>query len=168
MIVEGTYTFAANAERVFGILLDPAVIAKVMPGARELRHVLDGRYEGVIRVGLGPFGADFALLVQVKDVESPRHYAMDIDSTGHLGWTRGRAVVDLAAGEAGVTRMQYRADLAVGGTVTQMGHNLLDSISRMMTRHGLEALRQEVERQLRHTPAPPARPAGPPPSDQGL
>ncbi len=150
MIVEGTYTFAAPAERVFGILLDPAVIVKVMPGARELRHVLDGRYEGVIRVGLGPFGADFALTVQVRDVEAPNHYAMDIASTGHLGWTRGLATVDLAPGadDAGTARMAFRADLEVGGTMTRLGHNLLDSVSRMMTRHGLEALRQEVERRL--------------------
>lgn len=164
MIVEGTYQFAAPAERVFGILLDPAVIVKVMPGSRDLRHVLDGRYEGVIRVGLGPFGADFALTVQVRDVQAPNHYAMDIDSAGHYGWTRGRAVVDLAPVEEGAaTRMAFRADLEVGGTITQLGHNLLDSVSRMMTRHGLEALRHEVERRLRETP-----PAPPPPSDQGL
>ncbi len=159
MLVEGTYRFAAPVERVFRILLDPEVVAKTMPGARELKRVLDGRYEGVVRVGLGPLAADFDLVVQLADVREPNHYRLDIDSTGRVGWTRGQAVVDLEAREHG-TEMRYRADLAVGGTMTRIGHGLLDSVSRMMTQQGLESLRLEVERRIRE-PEPPPPPGAP-------
>lgn len=148
MVVEGTYRFAAPVERVFQILLDPDVVARTMPGAREVRRVADGRYEGVVHVGLGPLGADFDLVMQLADVRGPDHYRLDIDSTGRLGWTRGQAVVDLESREGG-TVMRYRAELALGGTMTRIGQGLLDSVSRMMTHQGLEALRAEVERRLR-------------------
>ena len=152
MIVEGAYTFAASAERVFRVLLDPAVIEKTMPGARDLKRVQDGRYEGVVQVGLGPFSADFALVVQLADVREPEHYAMDIDSTGQAGWTRGRASVDLASDGNGATRLTYRADFAIGGPMTKIGAGVLEQVSRVMTQQGLESLREEVERRLREEP----------------
>ncbi len=161
MIVEGTCTFAASAERVYGLLLDPAVMEKSMPGAEGLRHIENGRYEGKVRVGLGPItAAEFALVVQLKDVRSPTHYGMRIDSTGRLGFTRGEATVDLAQAPGGTT-MTYRADLNVGGPMTGVGLGLLDSLSHMMTRQGLDTLSAEIERRL-HEPPPPPPPPTPP------
>jgi carbon monoxide dehydrogenase subunit G len=175
MIVEGTYTFAAPIERVWELLLDPAVMAAAMPGAEDLRRVADDRYEGVIRIGVGPItAAEFTLAVTLRDVLRPSHYTMDIDSRGRFGFTRGQANVNLAAGNGG-TQMVYRADLQVGGKIAGVGQRMLDSISKLMTRQGLEALSKEVERQLAQapapaSPAPPAPPAAqdaaPPPPDR--
>jgi carbon monoxide dehydrogenase subunit G len=148
MIVEGSYGFAAPVERVFTLLLDPDVMAKAMPGARDLKRVGDDRYEGVIRVGVGPItAAEFSLAVQLKDVAPPQRYAMDIDSKGRFGFTRGTAQVQLTPTAAG-TEMNYRADLQVGGKIAGVGQRLLDSISKLMTRQGLDALSKEIERRL--------------------
>ena len=149
MIVDGTYTFAAPVGRVFDLLLDPDVMAAAMPGAQDLKHVGDGRYEGVIRVGVGPVtAAEFSLVVTLKDVRRPEHYAMDIDSKGRFGFTRGGANVDLSETDGGTT-MRYRADLQVGGKIAGVGQRLLDSISKLMTKQGLDALSREMERRLR-------------------
>ncbi len=148
MIVEGTYSFAAPVERVWQLLLDAGVIEKAMPGAQDLRHVSDGRYEGTLKVRIGPVTAgEFALVVQLKDVRAPSHYDMDVASSGRLGFTRGKASVDLAPA-ADATTMTFRADLEMGGMLASLGQPLLDSISRMMTRQGLEALSAEIVRRL--------------------
>ncbi len=160
MIVEGTRTFDAPIERVWQLLLDPAVMEKSMPGTEGLRHIADGRYEGTMRVGLGPItAAEFALVVRLKDVRPPTHYGMNIDSAGRLGYTRGEAAVDLAPAGEGTT-MTYRADLAVGGTIGALGQGILDSLGRMMTRQGLEALSAEIERRLREPPGETHRDSG--------
>jgi carbon monoxide dehydrogenase subunit G len=149
VIVDGSYTFAAPVERVFDLLLDPDVMAAAMPGAQDLKHVGDGRYEGVIRVGVGPVtAAEFSLVVTLKDVRRPAHYGMDIDSKGRFGFTRGEAAVDLSETDGGTT-MRYRADLQVGGKIAGVGQRLLDSISKLMTKQGLDALSREMERRLR-------------------
>ncbi len=152
MIVEGTRTFNAPIERVWQLLLDPAVMEKSMPGAEGLRHIENGRYEGKVRVGLGPItAAEFALIVQLKDVQPHTHYGMNIDSTGRFGYTRGEATVDLVPAGTG-TAMTYRANLNVGGTIAGVGQGLLDSLSRMMTRQGLDSLSAEIEKRLREPP----------------
>lgn len=147
MIVDGTYTFDGPIERVWELLLDPEVMAYAMPGATHLTQSRDGHYEGRLRVKVGFIHADFDLTVDLRDVRRPSHYLMDIRSTGRLGSTQGEATVDLSR-DAGRTTMRYRADLDVGGKLGGVGGRVLGSVSRMMTRQGLEALSEELRRRL--------------------
>ena len=72
---------------------------------------------------------------------------MQIDGRGGFGFTRGIAAVSLAADGAS-TRMHYQADLQVGGKIAAVGQRLLDSVSKLLTRQGLEALNRELQSRL--------------------
>jgi uncharacterized protein len=161
MIVHGDYQFPAPRATVWELLQDPAVLVKAMPGAKRLERVGEHRYEGVMRVGVGPVtAAEWTVQVELHDLKPPESYAMRIDSKGPLGFTRGSATVTLEPVEDVVTRMLYRADLQVGGRVAAVGQRLLDQVARMLTKHGLEALAKELEARLSSGANPVAPPAG--------
>ena len=44
--------------------------------------------------------------------------------------------------------MHYQADLQVGGKIAAVGQRLLDSVSKLLLRQGLEAMTRELERRL--------------------
>jgi carbon monoxide dehydrogenase subunit G len=44
--------------------------------------------------------------------------------------------------------MHYQAGLQIGGKIAAVGLRLLDTVSRMMLRQGLEAMTRELERRL--------------------
>ncbi len=149
MIVEGTYAFAAPPDVVFTALLDPAVIAKAMPGTRELVETGPHEYQGRMQVGIGPItAAEFDLTIQLADLEPPKSFRMLVDGAGRFGFTTGEARVELGADGTGAV-MTYRADLHVGGKIAAVGQRLLDVVSRAMLRNGLQALGKEVEQRLR-------------------
>jgi len=153
MIVEGNYLLPGSPTAIWDLLMDPAVLAKAMPGTRTLERVAPDRYEGVMRVGLGPItAAEFELSIVLSDIQRPQHYAMQIDSKGKFGFTRGVARVELDP-EANSTVMRYSADLQVGGKIAALGQRLLESVSKLMLRQGLEALNQELQTRLGGTPA---------------
>jgi uncharacterized protein len=148
MILDGEYVFQGPRERVWELLLDPEVMAKAMPGAKRLVRVDEGRYEGVIRIGIGPVtAAEWRLMVTISDTVPPERYLMGVDSQGPVGFTRGTATVNLHD-EAGTTRMAYRAELQIGGRVASVGQRLLDQVAKLLTRQGLEALSRELEARL--------------------
>ena len=139
--IQGEYDFERPPAEVYAQLLDPAVLASVMPGTKRL--VRDGdRYTGVMDVGLGPISAaEFTLAVELQDAVPGKSYAMRIDSRGKLGFVSGIATVLLAPGAAGSgTRMTYSAELQVGGTIAAVGQRMLDSVSKAMSAQGLKAL----------------------------
>ena len=99
-------------------------------------------------VGVGPItAAEFDLVITLADQKRPESYTMNIDGKGRFGFTRGSARVDLEP-EADHTMMRYRADLQVGGKIAGLGQRLLDSVSRMLMRQGLEALQRELSARL--------------------
>ena len=148
MIVQGEYTFPGTREAIWELLLDPDVIARTMPGTQRMERVAPDRYEGTMKVGVGSItAAEFALTVLLTDLAAPEHYTMQIDGRGRFGFTRGTAAVRLEAVAAG-TMMRFSADLQVGGKIAAVGQRLLDSVSKLMTRQGLESLSREVNRRL--------------------
>ena len=148
MIVDGTYPLPGSPERIWDLLMDPEVLAKAMPGTRSLTRTAPDRYEGKMAVGVGPItAAEFDLVITLSDQVKPRSYTMNIDGKGRFGFTRGTARVDLAP-EGDQTEMRYRADLQVGGKIAGLGQRLLDSVSRMLMRQGLEALQRELAARL--------------------
>jgi hypothetical protein len=156
MIVEGSYGFPAKREVIWEMLLDPAVIAKTMPGATEMVRVTHEKYAGKLRIGIGAItAAEFQVTVTLADVVAPEHYTMLIDGQGKFGFTRGSALIELADDSAAVgegalagTRLHFRADMQVGGKIAGVGQRLLDSVSKLLTRQGLEALSREVNARL--------------------
>jgi len=153
LAVEGSFEFDAPVEAVYEALLDPAVLASAMPGSQRLERVAEGRYHGVMKVGLGPVSAaEFALDVTIQDATPYSGYRMAVDSRGALGFVVGAASVQLAARDGRGTTMRYRADLHVGGTLAAVGQRLLDSAGKVMSGQGLKALNRELVRRLAGRP----------------
>lgn len=153
MIVEGTYPLPGTPAVIWDLLMDPEVLAKAMPGTKQLVRTAADRYEGIMRIGIGPItAAEFDLVILLTEVLPPRSYAMQIDGKGRAGFTRGTAKVELVPDGAG-TIMHYGAELQVGGKIAAVGQRLLDSVSKLMTRQGLEALNRELNSRLGGTPA---------------
>jgi carbon monoxide dehydrogenase subunit G len=148
MIVEGTHVFPGPREAVWSLLLDPDVLAKTMPGTATITRVSDVRYEGTMAMGIGPISAaSFDVVITMTDRVEPERYEMLIEGRGKFGFTRGKAAVSLTPEGPG-TLMRYQADLVVGGKIAAVGQRLLDSVSKMLLRQGLEAMTRELTRRL--------------------
>ncbi|MEW6320672.1 MAG: carbon monoxide dehydrogenase subunit G [Acidobacteriota bacterium] len=148
MKVTGTFLFRGPREAVWDLLQDPAVLAKAMPGAERLERTEGDRFEGSMKVSLGPVtAARFTLVVELADKAAPERFAMRIDSQGPLGFTRGKALVELTPVDEG-TMMSYSSDLQIGGRIAAVGQRVIDMAARMMTEKGLESLQKELDARL--------------------
>lgn len=150
MIVSGEFLFPAPRETVWELLQDPEVLAKALPGTQTLARVAEDSYEGVMRVGVGPVtAAQWTVGMSISDKVVPVSYTLHVDGKGTLGFTRGSARVELAEEDGGAaTRMIYHSDLQIGGKVAGVGQRLLDQVSKLMTKQGLEALNRELGERL--------------------
>jgi carbon monoxide dehydrogenase subunit G len=126
------------------------VLAKALPGTKTLTQVGEDRYQGVMKISVGPVNAaEFAMNVELKDKVAPERFAMVIDGKGGVGFTKGTATIQLDEQPGPVTVMTYSSDVQVGGRIAAVGQRLLESVGKMMTRQALEALNSELKLRLR-------------------
>ena len=97
MILNGTFTFNGPRQKVWDLLQDPSVLAKALPGTERLTMAGPDRYEGVMKVSVGPMtAAKFDVAVTLGGKEPPERFTMQIDGKGGVGHTRGTASIALS------------------------------------------------------------------------
>jgi carbon monoxide dehydrogenase subunit G len=155
MNLNGTFTFHGPRAKVWELLQDPAVLAKALPGTERLSQTGEDRFEGVMKVSVGPVtAAKFDVTVTLKDKQPPERFSMQIDGKGAVGYTRGTASVSLEEQPDGTTLMQYSSDVQVGGRIAAVGQRLLESVGKMMMKQALDALERELRERLAAEPKP--------------
>ena len=143
MKLAGDYTFEAPTDEVWKALLDPIVLAAVMPGCEKL-DLVDDAYVGDLNIKVGPVQGLFHGKVVLADVVEEQGYTMTVDGRGQPGFVKAKAAVKLTP-EGGQTRMEYDADAQVGGRIASVGQRLIDSSARAIIKESLEGLNANVK-----------------------
>lgn len=131
MKIEGATDISAPRDRVWSAFLDPAVIAKALPGCEELVRIGPDEYKAIMKVGVGPVKGTFDGKVRLFDQEPPHRYRMAVEGNGAPGFVRGEATLELTEAEGG-THVSCSGDVQVGGLIASVGQRLLGGVSRMM------------------------------------
>ena len=148
--LKGSYTFDAPREVIWQALMDPEVLAKILPGVEKLEKVSDTEFVGVMDVRVGPVQGKFNGKVVLSDLQEPEKFHMDIDGRGAAGFIRGGGDAVLEEMD-GKTVLTYTGSAQVGGRIANVGQRLLETTAKSITRQGLESLDRLVQAQL-HPP----------------
>ena len=143
MKVQGDFTFDAPAGEVWKALLDPTVLASIMPGCKKLEQTGEGQYEGDLEVKVGPVQGKFQGSVRLSDIDEPKGYTIHVDGKGSQGFVKATSRVTLE-GDGARTRMEYDADAQVGGRIASVGQRLVEASAKAIIRQSLDGLNQVV------------------------
>lgn len=152
MKLEGTYTFAAPRAEVWKALMDPKMLASIMPGCEGLEEVGQDEYKAEMKIKVGPVQGKFQGNIKLMDINEPDSYSMQVDGNGPSGFVKGTGGVRLEA-QGDSTLMHYTGDAQVGGRIASVGQRLLDSSAKALTRQSLDALHEQIKAQAQPAPA---------------
>jgi carbon monoxide dehydrogenase subunit G len=165
MKLEGDYVFEAPVDEVWKALLDPGVLAAVMPGCEKL-ELVDGAYVGELMIKVGPIQGKFSGRVDLKDKVEPSSFTMVVDGKGVPGFVKATAAVKLEADrdDRQKTKIHYDADAQVGGKIASVGQRLIEASARAITKQSLDGLHENIKRRVAAAPKPEPEPAKPEPA----
>lgn len=159
MNIEGTHEFDAPQELVWSMLLDPVVLAKVMPNCQALEKVGDNEYKGKMKIQVGPVQGVFQGKVTLSEINAPTSYRMQVQGKGPAGIVDGEGDVRLesVSGPNGSSKtvMHYAGEAKVSGKIASVGQRLMDTSARAITKQSLENLETQIEAIQNAKNAPP-------------
>ena len=166
MKLQGEQLFAVDRARLWDALLDPTLLARVLPGAEPLVSTGEHAWRTALAVAVGPVQGRFQGSLALSDLVAPESYRMQIDGSGPAGFLRGTGTIRLVAENGGSTRLVYELDAQVGGRVASVGQRLIESSARAMARQGLEGLERELAARAASADSPAAAAELPAPPTQ--
>ncbi|MCL4683160.1 SRPBCC family protein [Myxococcota bacterium] len=155
--IRETFQVAAPDERVWRFLMDPAQVARCVPGA-SLDEVVDERtFLGSVRVRLGAISVRYQGRVRFDEIDpaarTVRALADGREPGG--GTARGTLTSRLSALPDGGTEVIAEASVDLTGRVMQVGRGMIQAVSAQLFKEFAEQVRTQLE-----TPAGGAAEAG--------
>jgi carbon monoxide dehydrogenase subunit G len=128
-------------EDLWRLLMDPAVLRECIPGCEELALIEPGKYRIALKIGLGPIKGSFRGEAELKDVEEPVKYRLEVRARGVTGFIQGATDVRIApAGNGKGSDLSYTSQAQVGGVIASVGARLFQGAARAFTEQFFEKL----------------------------
>lgn len=131
MDISGSYTFDAPPDRVWALLMDPAVISSCIPGCDRFEPSGDNTYRARLTVALAAITGTYEGTVTLSDQVSPLSYRLTAEGQGRPGFVKGSSAITLRADGAS-TIVEVSGTVQAGGSIARLGQRLMGGVSKMM------------------------------------
>ena len=143
MEISGSYTFNAPPDRVWTLLMDPAVLASCIPGCDRFEPDGANRYNVTLTVGLAAITGTSNGTVVLTDMIPKTSYGLVVEGQGRPGFVKGTSAIALRA-DGTVTAVAVTATVQTGGTIARLGQRLIGGVAKMMLDRFFECLQSKV------------------------
>lgn len=148
LAMSGSVDLAASPEAVYRVLLDPAALARVIPGCHELKCVGTNRYSADVTLGVGLVKARYLAEIELSELDPPRSLRLAGKGLGALGAAEGSGRVTLEASDLGIrgpgTRLTYDYGIGVSGKVAAVGARMLEGGAKIVLNQLFEQLGRQA------------------------
>lgn len=138
------HLFLAPREDLWNLLLDPARLARCIPGCDQMQEVGPDSYSATMKIGVASVKGTYVGRVEIGEKERPSRYTLSIEGSGAPGFVRGHAAFDLMEQGERQTRLSLNGEAQVGGMIGSVGQRFLVSIARQMIGSFFKNIEQEL------------------------
>ena len=144
MKVEGTKEFAAPAQVVWDVLMDPSKMAKLLPGVEGFEIKDESHWVASVKVPLGMGGLKLKFSFERADAR-PIEYSKLIAKGQGVGAIVGLDTEFHLVPDGDRTTMNWVADIHVAGPIGSMGQRVFQPIVNAQVTNVLNALEDQVD-----------------------
>ena len=131
MDISGSYTFNAPPDRVWALLMDPAVISACIPGCESFEPLGNNTYRARLTVALAAITGTYDGTVTLADLVPPTSYRLTAEGQGRPGFVKGSSSITLRA-DGDTTVVEVTGTVQTGGAIARLGQRLIGGVSKMM------------------------------------
>jgi carbon monoxide dehydrogenase subunit G len=131
MEISGSYTFNAPPDRVWALLMDPAVLSACIPGCDRFEPDGADRYAVTLTIGLAAITGTYDGTVVLTDMVPNTSYGLVVEGQGRPGFVKGTSAITLR-GEGAATVVDVTANVQTGGAIARLGQRLIGGVAKMM------------------------------------
>ena len=143
MDITGTYTFNADPERVWTLLMDPDVIASCIPGSERFEPTGEDRYRVRLQVALAAITGSYDGTIAITEKVPQTSYRLVAEGQGRPGFVKGETAISLR-GDGATTIVDVKGTVQTGGPIARLGQRLVSGVAKMMMDRFFSCLQSKI------------------------
>jgi uncharacterized protein len=146
MQFSGSVQIEAPRDRVWAFVVDPHQVGQCAPGLESIEVVDPGHFTATARVGLGFIRARLVVNLEFAELHAPDRAVIKAHGKAPGSAVDGTADMRLSQGpRPGTTVMDWRADLAITGSLANLGARLIEGAADKMIGEAFDCIRARLE-----------------------
>ena len=143
MNLSGSFRLPAPPERVYRLLLDPAVLARSMPGCERLDQIAENEYAMRMKMMLASVSGLFDGKVRIAEQHPASSFRLIVEGNGKIGFMKGDGRLTVSP-EGDGAEVVYEGHVQVGGTIANVGQRLIEMTAKMLIKRFFASLTAEA------------------------
>ena len=145
MHFEGSVEIAAPRDRVWAFVVDPNQVGQCGPGVESIDVIDPTHFKATAKVGVGFINARFVVNMEFIDMAAPEAATIKAHGQAPGSAVDATAEMRLADSGAGGTRMDWKADVNIVGTLASVGSRLIEGTANKLIGEAFDCMKSKLE-----------------------
>ena len=144
MELKGNHNINASAQKVWDLLMDPEVLAKITPGISKLELIGPDQYDAIAMVKMGPVKGSFKGSLTVQEKQEPHHFSLLISQKSKIGNVSATVAIDINEVSENSCEVAFDGKAKLSGLLARTGQRVLSGVANTLSKQFFSALEKEV------------------------
>lgn len=134
MQLTGSHVLNAPVSRVWSMLMDPVILADIVPAISSLEPIGDNQYKAVAALKMGPVSGQFTGNLSLSDIRENEGYNLHVKQNSKIG--NADAVIGISLKPVGEsqTEVAFEGDAKLSGLLARTGQRVISGVATTLTK----------------------------------
>jgi carbon monoxide dehydrogenase subunit G len=144
MQLTGNQILNATPSRVWEMLMDPIILAKVVPGISKLEKLAENSFKSILSIKIGPVSGSFSGNLQLEDIVEQKSFTLKAQQNSKIGNANADVKINVAAIDDTQVEVTFNGDVKISGMLATMGQRVLGGVANTLTKQFFNNLQKEL------------------------
>ena len=147
MQLSGRHTMNATAGTLWTMLMDPTVLARIVPGISRLEKTGDNSFKSFVDIKMGLISGTFTGNLQLDNIIEQKGFNLKVQQSSSVGKANAIIKIDLAPVNESQTEISFDGDVKLTGLLASMGQRVLAGVANTLAKQFFENMEKELAKQ---------------------
>lgn len=145
MKVGGEGTIAASPEEIWKVIFDPAFMAQVIPGCKDIAQPVEDEYQVKMVLGIPALQGRYSGALRILEKNPFETIKGSIEGQGGLGKIDGSWEMQFEKRNDQESRVIYSVNVDISGPMASMVGGFMEQVADSLIRQGLDSFNQAIK-----------------------
>lgn len=144
MQLTGSHILNAPPSKVWELLMNTDILARIVPGITRLEQTGENQYKAIAEIKLGPVSGSFSGSLSLSNIQPEAGYTLHVKQNSKIGNADAEITINLKEADNQQTELSFDGDAKLSGLLARTGQRVLSGVANTLTKQFFENFEEEL------------------------